>query len=75
MKNNPKDKLSINDLKNIKTMLEKLPVDTVMEYAYLKSVLDHNYNYSNIMQRLEIAIPILDEMLVDSDQVMLPIRY
>ena len=75
MKNN----LSISDLKNIKTMLEKLvmtyQIANDSDLKYVIGVLDHNNNYSNIMKRLEIAIPILDEMLIDSDEVMLPISY
>ena len=79
--------LSNKDLKNIAKMLEKLAItyhkvlfknkianDSDMEYV--KNVLDHNYNYSNILDYLNNAMPLIDQMLDQpNDEVSFPISY
>lgn len=78
--------LSNKDLKNIVKMLERLPIDvantykkyrSVMEYEYIKNTLDHNYNYSNILDYLNnVAIPLIDDILDQpNEEAVLPISY
>ena len=48
-----------------------------MEYEYIKNTLDHNYNYSNILDYLNnVAIPLIDDILDQpNEEAVLPISY
>ena len=76
--------LSNKDLKNIAKMLEKLAItyhkvlfknkianDSDMEYV--KNVLDHNYNYSNILNYLNHVIPQIDNYLSEKEKVKIQV--
>lgn len=81
--------LSNKDLKNIVKMLERLMTlelktqikkknikDYSANYKYIKITLDHNYNYSNILDYLNHVMPLIDDMLDQpNDEVSLPISY
>ena len=83
--------LSNKDLKKIAKMLEKLKETMLLRMAegsennsplyqyantYVNSILNNNYNYSNILNYLNNAIPLIDDMLDQpKDKVSLPISY
>ena len=82
--------LSNKDLKNIAKMLEKLEETMLLRMAegsegtsnyqyaetYTKRILNNGYNYSNILNYLNNAIPLIDKMLDQpKDEVSLPISY
>ena len=72
--------LTIEDLRNIKTMLENLVITYQIandsDVKYVKGVLDRNNNYTNIMNYLEYAIPNIEDYLNEpNDETTITITY
>ena len=81
--------LSNKDLDNIVEMLENyytllntahkrnFPELKGKDDQYIKNTLDHNWNYSNIVNYLnDVAIPFIDDFLDEpNDKTVLPISY
>ena len=72
--------LTIEDLRNIKTMLENLVITYQIandsDVKYVKGVLDRNNNYTNIMNYLEYAIPNIEDYLNEPiDETTITITY
>ena len=72
--------LTIEDLRNIKKMLENLVITYQIangsDVEYVKGVLDRNNNYTNIMNYLENAIPDIEDFLDEpNDETTIRITY
>jgi len=81
MKKTIKD-LTIKDLKNIEIILRDFKYllekhrDVGVNDPYVQGTLDRNYNYTNIMNYLEYAIPNIEDYLDEpNDETTIKITY
>ena len=81
MKKTIKD-LTIKDLKNIEIILRDFKYllekhrDVGVNDPYVQGTLDRNYNYTNIMNYLEYAIPNIEDYLNEpNDETTITITY